>query len=178
LERLRPEPWAAIESQAHKDGHLQDAADAARRLQELDWTEYGPNCLAADLGELGRYDEGIDAVNEAIRRNPRSSVAYGILGHLQAATDKIEEGRKSFQRSLEIDPHNTVAALGLAEVYIKESRVLEASLVLEKLPSDPPDADVLRTLIRCYKALGDKDAETHARERLKASAPMDFNRFK
>jgi tetratricopeptide (TPR) repeat protein len=68
-------------------------------------------------GEL--LDKALDALEEAVKLNPRSAMGYFLLGQANYRSDFLQEAEAAFKKSHEIDPHMSAARLMLANVYVK-----------------------------------------------------------
>jgi superkiller protein 3 len=83
-----------------------------------------------DEGRGKLLDQALDALEEAIKLNPRSAVAQLLLGQANYRSDFLEEAEMAFKKAHDLDPHLSAAQLMLANVYMR----------LEKWP------DVMETL--------------------------------
>lgn len=59
--------------------------------------------LAVVLGDRRRFAEAHEALDEALRLDPHSCAAYGILGDLHRKAGELEEARAAFQQALLLD---------------------------------------------------------------------------
>jgi Flp pilus assembly protein TadD len=64
-------------------------------------------------------DQALDSLEEAVKLNPRSALAYFLLGQANYRSDFFEEAEVAFKKTLELDPHMVAARLMLANVYVK-----------------------------------------------------------
>lgn len=97
------------------DAALGDFA-AALKLRPHD-----PEILLASafaLRRLGRLPAAIDALQEAVLRDPRSSYAFESLGETLLMAHRYDEAEVALQRARSIDPGNTVALEQLASKAI------------------------------------------------------------
>jgi tetratricopeptide (TPR) repeat protein len=64
-------------------------------------------------------DQALDALEQAVKLNPRSAVAYFLLGQANYKSDFLEEAETAFKRAHDLEPHMTAVRLMLANVYVK-----------------------------------------------------------
>jgi tetratricopeptide (TPR) repeat protein len=70
--------------------------------------------------ETGKLlDQALDALEEAVKLNPRSSLAHLLLGQANYRSGFYEEAELAFKRAQYLDPHLGVARLMLANVYVR-----------------------------------------------------------
>jgi tetratricopeptide (TPR) repeat protein len=60
-------------------------------------------------GEMGRVEDALQSLNEAIRLDPGYADAYHTLAHLLQHQGKLAEARDALQKAVEIDPDFTEA---------------------------------------------------------------------
>src|SRR5262249_31774443 len=98
-------------------GRPGDAAPHMRRSTELDkrssiaW--YG---LGVCYMQLNRSDEAIDALKNALRRQEANAKNHTALGELLITKGMAEEGKREYERAVQIDP-NFGPACGLMGAY-------------------------------------------------------------
>jgi tetratricopeptide (TPR) repeat protein len=81
-----------------------------------------------DSGKL--LDEALDALEQAVKLNPRSAVGYFYLGQANYRSSFLEEAEAAFKKAHQLDPNMVVARLMLSNVYVKEEKW---DLVIENL---------------------------------------------
>jgi adenylate cyclase len=75
--------------------------------------------LAASLRYIGKSDEAIPLIQEAIRRSPFDQGFYLLqLGHSYLGADRYEDAIKAYKKTLQHAPDNIFAYIGLTESYI------------------------------------------------------------
>ena len=72
--------------------------------------------LGMELAKLGRIDEALAHVSEAVRIEPRNAMAQAIFGNLLASQGKLAEAAKHFRKALEINPNDKDAQTALERV--------------------------------------------------------------
>ncbi len=138
------------------------AVDAARRVLEIDpslgrmplppglfW-----NSLALDLIALGRTSEAETYLVQALRdlRDPKLMELLGLACFHQGAVDRAEE---YWSKSLEWDPENADALLGMGRLALNRNRPGEAVGWLERaVKASPQSLEPVYNLARAYRLLG------------------------
>ena len=70
-------------------------------------------------GLIGKSDEAIPLIQEAIRRSPFDQGFYFLqLGHSYLSADRYEDAIKAYKKTLQYAPDNIFAYIGLTESYI------------------------------------------------------------
>jgi tetratricopeptide (TPR) repeat protein len=78
------------------------------------------NLQKADHEASGKLlDQALDALEEAVKLNPRSAMAYFLLGQANYRSDFLEEAETAFKKAHDLDPRLSAARLMLANVYVK-----------------------------------------------------------
>jgi tetratricopeptide (TPR) repeat protein len=67
-------------------------------------------------------DEALDALEQAVKVNPRSAVGYFFLGQANYRSSFYEEAEAAFKKAHQIDPNMGAARLMLSNVYVKEGK--------------------------------------------------------
>jgi TolB-like protein/DNA-binding winged helix-turn-helix (wHTH) protein/Tfp pilus assembly protein PilF len=140
-------------------GRHDEAAAAATTAIELD-----PNyadayaLLAWILHYAGRPDLAEQALDEALKRNPRSSASYReIAGEIAFATRRYHEAAQAFEGALERNPAHTRARLWLAVTLAQLGRAGEAAWEAQELLALNPRFSLSRLLL----AFPLKDPQQH-----------------
>ena len=68
------------------------------------------------LAATGRLAEGRPHLETATRLAPDDPTAFVLLGNVYLRGGNTEGAERTFRRALEIDPNNTLARAGLAQV--------------------------------------------------------------
>ena len=110
------------------------------------------NNLGVALGNAGRIDEAIQALERTAELSPESAgQAYFNLGAVLTNRGRSAEAVEAFKRSIEFDPDNADAYYQLGLSYFGSAATIpDAIPVLEKyleLAPDSPDAEAARGLI-------------------------------
>ena len=167
-------------------------ADAALRFLPEEDREYRAAAMTARgriLLEMGRGDEAVGSLTEAIALNPGNVVLYYARGEMLWQLDRYEESDKDFRRVAEMEPENAAGYLGLGRNAAERGRYREALEWFVKARRAVPDGvDVRLAEAECRMALGDygkagelvvealeADAENgYAQELLADLAGLDF----
>ena len=72
------------------------------------------------MGKL--LDDALDALEEAVKIDLRSAMAYYYLGAANYKSEFYEEAEAAFNRASQLDPSLTAIRLMLANVYVKQRR--------------------------------------------------------
>lgn len=75
--------------------------------------------LAKQLGNLGRFDEAVEAARKALRVAPDDADIHYTLGGLLERTDKLEEALANTRRALELDPDFAMARYNAGVTYCR-----------------------------------------------------------
>ena len=144
----------------YEKGARRSFTDAEAAIQEaIDFTplEYDNYMLLATLYNLagqtfdpGRYQEAIDASEQALEIMPLGTTARIQLAQAQVATGRIAEAMKTLEECVEIDPAGGDAAYSLASLYRQLGRTEDALTLLKsveaRLPGQPGIAEAIEEL--------------------------------
>ena len=83
------------------------------------------------LGGQGKYDEAINAYNEAIRLNPNDTAAWINKGNALCMQDKYNEAIKCYDEVIRLDPSNTAALSNKVNALNALKRTTEADASIE-----------------------------------------------
>ncbi|HEX5316754.1 MAG TPA: tetratricopeptide repeat protein, partial [Candidatus Kapabacteria bacterium] len=100
---------------------------------------------------------------EAIAKNPNSAVLYNKLGINELLSQRLEEARKDFQRSLKLDPHYADAYNNLGVLEYVNCRYGKAVKQYQKaITNSPDDASYYSNLGTAYFSKKDWEKSTKA----------------
>ena len=124
-------------------GRHEEAATAFRDglQRNPDSPEFHFN-LGTAYDKMGRFDELVHEMQEAIRLDPKHADALNYLGYTYAERDmRLAEAISLVQRALAVKPQNGYYLDSLAWVYFKMGRLKEAleemKRAVEAVPDDP-----------------------------------------
>jgi tetratricopeptide (TPR) repeat protein len=81
------------------------------------------NAQKADEAASGKLlDQALDALEAAVKLNPRSAVGYFLLGQANYKSEFFAEAETAFKKARELDPKIAAARLMLANVYVKQQK--------------------------------------------------------
>ena len=86
-------------------------------------------------------DQALDALEEATKLNPRSAVAYMLLGQANYRSDFLQEAETAFKKAHDLDPHLSAAQLMLANVYMRLEKWPEVMETLDTYLKENPKAN-------------------------------------
>ena len=142
-----PKAWVAhmfLGYELHERGALEEAVQSYERALEL--ADGHPRArvkalLGTTLLALGRTDEAIAALEEAIQVKPTHLGARYQLARALDAKGRVRPAMRHYRAVMRIDPEHAEAASRLAELLVEQGEAPEAAAVLEHLlrlrPGDP-----------------------------------------
>jgi tetratricopeptide (TPR) repeat protein len=87
----------------------------------------------------GRFEEGATLVREALRLEPRSTLAHLLAGYLHAALRDPAAADTAFRAALALDPEHPRAMLGLARIALERGDIGICRELLERALRVYPD---------------------------------------
>ena len=90
----------------------------------------------------GNYEEALNLSDEASKQFPFHSGFIQLLGNNQMRLGKVEHAKKSFQRSIKLNPKEVQPHLSLADLYFDQGKFVYAALSFSDavyLEPDNPD---------------------------------------
>jgi tetratricopeptide (TPR) repeat protein len=95
----------------------------------------------ADEKAMGALlDKALDALEEAVKLNPRSAMGYFLLGQANYKSGFLEEAEAGFKKAHDLDPRNGAARLMLANIYLKQKKWDEVIENLDAYLKENPKA--------------------------------------
>jgi tetratricopeptide (TPR) repeat protein len=94
---------------------------------------------AERLRREGRFEDGAALVREALRKDPKSTLAQLLDGYFHAALRESEAARASFRAVLSLDPEHPRALLGLARIAFEGGDAATAGQLLDRALHIYPD---------------------------------------
>ena len=146
------------------------ARDELRLAVRLDATEVDPwLTLAFVHWELEEFEQGLAAVEGALRADPQQGQAYWLRGGLLSSQGQSAEAIAAYRQAVQINPRLSIAWLKLAPLLLKTGATEEAIqhvILAQRLEPTNPNSrmalgDLLRHLgrhqeaIKEYKAAAD-----------------------
>lgn len=118
-----------------RDDEVQTEYEAALRAKP-GWSE-AINSYAHFLMSHNRYKEAYEILSQGIQVTPENMSLHQALGMVQLKRGEYGDAGQRFRTVLEYDSDDSMAMMGLADVYVYEGREIEASNLLEKVESMP-----------------------------------------
>ena len=119
-----------------------EAESCLRQSLALDPTHLGSMVLLFKLfSQMGRLDEALSTLSNAMQAHPRNEILHSELGRIQLLSGNLVAAEASFRRALELKPDYPEAMNDLAGCLIRADKAKEAEtyfrLALMVKPSDP-----------------------------------------
>ncbi len=118
-----------------RDDEVQTEYEAALRAKP-GWSE-AINSYAHFLMSHNRYKEAYEILSQGIQVTPENMSLHQAMGMVQLKRGEYGDAGQRFRTVLEYDSDDSMAMMGLADVYVYEGRENEASHLLERVESMP-----------------------------------------
>jgi adenylate cyclase len=146
LDPTIPQVHLALAGVRSAQRRFDEAVASARQSIELD-PNYadGHGMLGAALNRAGRPEEGYQAIQMAMRLNPRHGfVYYSIVGDSLFLMGRTEEAVSAFKKAIELNPQFARARRRLAAAYGQMGRIEDAEWEAAELLTLEPDFSIAR----------------------------------
>jgi serine/threonine-protein kinase len=100
-----------------------------------------------NLAPVGRLDEALTHMQQAVQLDPLSPVANMSLGHLYLFRGEDDRAVQQYRRAIEVDPTFREGRMALGFFYLRRGQREEAAAVFRELPNTRPDREVLVHLL-------------------------------
>ncbi len=100
--------------------------------------------IGSCLKELGRFDDAIARLRQAVEADPRDKANHNLLGFCYYSTGRYEEAVSCFERAVEIDPQSAIDYANLGSNLRELGRTEEAVAMYKKALSIDPSIDFAR----------------------------------
>ena len=90
------------------------------------------------IGKL--LDQALDALEEAVKLNQRSGIAYYYLGAANFKSSFLEEAEAALKKAHDLDPNMSLTRILLANVYMKQNRWNDVLANLDAYLQENPKA--------------------------------------
>ena len=129
-------------------GHLDDAANAAKQLNEAFSSHAGlANICGVIHAKLQNFDFSIVCFESALKLEPDTASTYCNLGNALLDSGQNEKAGVAFMRAVDLDPSNSLATIGLGRLRWSEGALHDARALFEKgHVLDPQNAMALNNL--------------------------------
>ena len=133
---------------------LLEAALAARPDDVMAW-----DCKGLALRGLGRYDEALAAIREALNREPGREYSLAEAASVASAADRRQDAAAYWQRAIALSPWRSDYRAELAFVYFHTGDwQASADACRQSLRLCASSVKVRKLLVQCYLNLGDETA--------------------
>jgi len=102
-------------------------------------------------------DSALKLIRKEVQKRPESPAAYYYLGKALALKKDLEKAAEAFSRAIELAPKWPQAYRGLAEVYLRQGKILEALAEVEELYNKSPSLAAGMNLAVLYEYNGQYD---------------------
>ena len=100
--------------------------------------------FADRLSEADRSEDAIPILQEVIKQDPSSKIAYRKLAEANITIDALDLGAKAYEELFKIDPRDVRVAINISDVYLDNSDYRQAIKWADKATDiDPRSADAL-----------------------------------
>jgi len=132
--------------------------------------------LGKALSELGREDEAVVELDEAIRLRPDLASAHYNLGLIHYEAGDSEAARAEYEQALFYDPHYPDALLNLAVILTENGQLTDAIPLLEEAIQEAPAQPESRVVLgNIFAQLGRLDDAVAQHEEALRLAPDSAN---
>ena len=137
-------------------GRFDDAIGRAQKVLDKEPRNTEALILKGNgLAKLKNIDGALDEIEDAIRSNPASSIAYANMGLVQYARGEIGKSEAAFKSAIAADQKSVLPRLSLVNLYWASGRLEDAERTLkEALAIDATNSMVNRTLALFYITSG------------------------
>ena len=147
-------------------------------LQEISGSETGSTATMALISahlRRGEFDKALKAIEVLEKKQPGKPLAYNLRGRTLLAKKDMAGARKSFERSVEIDPTYFASVASLAAMDMAEKKPEEARKRFEAvLVKDPKNSPALLAIAEMRaRAGGPKDEVAELISRAITANPTD-----
>ncbi len=132
--------------------------------------------LAVALYALGKIDEALAHLRQAIADDPKTQRAYYALGTLFVKRGELVDAVTAFTHAIEIDPNDAKACNNLGAVLLSLGKAAEAIPHFESaLRLDPDDSLARESLAKARAAVGDAAKRQRPASSLRLHIHPDVN---
>jgi len=112
----------------HREGRMEEAETAYRAiLRQSPERPEAMHLLGVLYGEMGRFDEALRLLADAIARRPGDAIYYSNLGETWRRCGRLQEARECLQMALHLNPKHADSHNNLGLVWQQLGRMEEAA---------------------------------------------------
>jgi tetratricopeptide (TPR) repeat protein len=101
--------------------------------------------LSYEQTKAGKLDDALSTLQQAVNKDPTSSLARSRLGGIRVLRQEYSAGIKDFQQAIMLDQNNSTAFVGMAVAYLHMSQYSLARAALDEAgkidPAKKPEID-------------------------------------
>ena len=157
----------------HQDRRFVDAIAAYRQiLMMYPGNVHALTYFGCALLEIGKANEAVDKLNEAVASDPDSADARSYLGNAFQVTENWEAAEAAYRAALDIEPTECRTLNNLGVLLLEHNRLDEALECFRRgLDADPNHVQVHNNICQVYTKLGEIDLAIEAGRRAVEIAP-------
>lgn len=159
----------------HKNKNYRSSINPFWKVIELDTIDRFKDkysLLSDSYIKLNNPDSAQIVLELGVKEYPGNAHLHRTLGYFLDGRNLTEKAIQEYEKATEIDPSKLTDWKALANLYIKNDQLEEATGAFKKVVElDPDDQDAQTALSRLYKSSGDVDAAIQQWEELKKLDP-------
>jgi tetratricopeptide (TPR) repeat protein len=93
--------------------------------------------------EARKDDEAIEWAQKALAKSPSDPTAYERLGERYVDMQRFADAIAAYEKTVQLDPHNSKAAFALAQLYVQGGNPMKASELLRNVLRTATDDEVV-----------------------------------
>lgn len=152
LDISSPDALAQCARIAKKVGKYAEAAAWYKQAWQLQPSNALRNSYLINLMESGKLDEAEQEVRQALKKSPKYTNFWNILGVILKRKNQLKEAVDIFKKAAKLDPSAVSPWVNLGNSYLalhKPDKAIESLIKARKI--QPNDIDTLLSLAKAYK---------------------------
>jgi Flp pilus assembly protein TadD len=123
--------------------------------------------------QLGRFEEGVTVMQEALKLEPDNADNYGNPGASYGYLKKLDLAKEAHERAHALDPYRAKYLENLAVIAQMQGRLDDGvSLCLQGISLNPREPVYYMRLASIYRSAGKPDLAQPLEEKTRALAPL------
>ena len=134
------------------------------------------NLIIMAYVSAGNFEQAIDVAETMLSRSPQDTDIFSMLGSLYVSNANNDEGRKYFDKALQLDKDSVTAKIGLAKIEGIEGNYAKASSKYNELIAAGQGGTApMLALAQIAEQQGQTDDMVHWLEKARATAPDEVS---